>query len=95
MPFRYWRRAGPWRKAVSTRVPPVATAWLFENVDLSAELPQWWDNMLYDPQTTRPLLVACDPAGADEILAMFYAEGFDAAAVIGKCTAGDPVITVG
>ncbi len=67
----------------------------FENVELSAELPQWWDNMLYDPQTAGPLLVACDPAGADEILAMFHAEGFDAAAVIGKCTAGDPVITVG
>lgn len=66
----------------------------FENVALSADLPQWWDNMLYDPQTAGPLLVACDPAGADEILAMFHADGFEAAAVIGECTAGDPIITV-
>ena len=51
--------------------------------------------MLYDPQTAGPLLVACDSTGAAEILAMSHAEGFDAHAAIGKCTAGDPVVTVG
>jgi selenide,water dikinase len=66
----------------------------FENVVLPDGLPQWWNNMLYDPQTAGPLLIACDPSGADDILAMFRAEGFDAAAVIGKCTDGNPGITV-
>lgn len=58
-------------------------------------LPDWCDNMLYDPQTAGPLLVACEAQGAAEILAMFHAQGFDAAAIIGHCSAGDPVITVG
>jgi selenide,water dikinase len=64
-------------------------------VVLPDDLPDWCDNMLYDPQTAGPLLVACDPQGTDEILAMFHAQGFPAAAIIGHCSAGDPVITVG
>ncbi|MBT4488376.1 MAG: selenide, water dikinase SelD, partial [Rhodospirillaceae bacterium] len=64
-------------------------------VALPDGLPDWQDNMLYDPQTAGPLLVASDPGGADEILALFQARGFDAAAVIGVCSAGDPIITVG
>jgi selenide,water dikinase len=64
-------------------------------VVLPDDLPDWCDNMLYDPQTSGPLLVACDPQGTDEILAMFHAQGFPAATVIGHCSAGDPVITVG
>jgi selenide,water dikinase len=63
-------------------------------VALPADLPDWQNNMLYDPQTAGPLLVAVDPSGADEILALFRDRGFDAAAVIGHCAAGEPVITV-
>ena len=64
-----------------------------ENVRLPSGLPDWHNNMLYDPQTAGPLLVACDPGAANEILALFHARGYDAAAIIGHCTAGDPVIT--
>ena len=63
-------------------------------VVLPADLPDWRNNMLYDPQTAGPLLVACDPGAADDILALFHARGFEAAAVIGQCGAGDPVITI-
>ena len=67
------------------------------DVLLPAGLPDWHDNMLYDPQTAGPLLVACDAGAAAEILALFHANGFDAAAVIGHCAergAGDAAIVV-
>jgi selenide,water dikinase len=63
-------------------------------VRLPAGLPDWYDNLLYDPQTAGPLLVACDPAAADSVLNLFHSRGFDVAQVIGYCSAGDPVITV-
>ena len=63
-------------------------------VDLPENLPQWCDNMLYDPQTAGPLLVACAPSAANDILALFHRKGYSAAAVIGECKAGSPVITV-
>jgi len=65
-----------------------------DGVALPGDLAEWRNNMLYDPQTAGPLLVAVDPAGADEVLALFHARGFDAAAVIGQCGAGAPIITV-
>lgn len=65
-----------------------------EHVRLPDDLPSWHDNMLYDPQTAGPLLVACDPGAADEILALFHARGYDAAAIIGHCTEENSVITV-
>jgi selenide, water dikinase len=40
------------------------------------------------------LLVACDAAIVDEVLAIFKAEGFGDAAVIGEVTAGDAKVTV-
>lgn len=63
-------------------------------VALPGDLPDWQNNMLYDPQTAGPLLVACDPGAADEVLALFHARGFDAAAIIGHCHPGEPIITV-
>ena len=68
-----------------------------QGVRLPAELPEWQHNMLYDPQTAGPLLVACSPDAAQEVLALFHARGFDAAAIIGHCAAhgaGDPDIVV-
>ena len=64
------------------------------SVDLPADLPQWCDNMLYDPQTAGPLLVACAPSAANDILTLFHCKGYSAAAIIGRCQAGSPVITV-
>jgi selenide,water dikinase len=37
-----------------------------------------------DPQTSGGLLVSCDPASLDEVLAVFRAHGFEAAACIGR-----------
>jgi selenide,water dikinase len=44
--------------------------------------------LLSDPQTSGGLLVACDPASVDEVLALFQREGFAHAAVIGEMFAG-------
>lgn len=44
--------------------------------------------LLSDPQTSGGLLVACDPAAVDEVLALFQREGFAHAAVIGEMSAG-------
>jgi selenide,water dikinase len=40
--------------------------------------------LLTDPQTSGGLLVSCDAASVDEVLAVFRRHGFDAAAVIGE-----------
>lgn len=44
--------------------------------------------LLTDPQTSGGLLVSCDPAVVDEVLALFVREGFAQAAVIGEMVAG-------
>jgi selenide,water dikinase len=43
--------------------------------------------LLTDPQTSGGLLVSCDPASADAVLALFAREGFADAAVIGRMEA--------
>jgi selenide, water dikinase len=43
-------------------------------------------DLLTDPQTSGGLLVACDPSVVDEVLAIFKADGFEHAAVIGEVT---------
>ncbi len=50
--------------------------------------------LLSDPQTSGGLLVACDPASVDEVLALFRQEGFAHAAVIGEMSAGAAKIDV-
>jgi selenide,water dikinase len=50
--------------------------------------------LLTDPQTSGGLLVACDPACVDEVLALFAREGFEHAAVIGRMAPGAPRVTV-
>ena len=44
--------------------------------------------LLTDPQTSGGLLVACAPDAVDGVLAVFRADGFDRAAVIGRVEAG-------
>ncbi len=68
-----------------------------DGVALPGDLPDWQNNMLYDPQTAGPLLVACEPGAAEEVLALFHARGYPAAAIIGHCAehgTGDPNIIV-
>lgn len=50
--------------------------------------------LLSDPQTSGGLLVACDAASVDKVLAQFAREGFAHAAVIGEMEAGAPKVKV-
>jgi selenide,water dikinase len=51
--------------------------------------------LLTDPQTSGGLLVSCDPAAVDAVLALFAREGFGEAAVIGEMQAGSGKVHVG
>ncbi|KQV85226.1 selenide, water dikinase [Massilia sp. Root351] len=65
-----------------------------KDVALSAGITPAQQALLTDPQTSGGLLVACDPASVDEVLALFAREGFDAAAVVGRTAAGAARVTV-
>jgi selenide,water dikinase len=65
-----------------------------KDVVLPAGLPPEHHALLTDPQTSGGLLVACDPASVDEVLALFRREGFDGAAVIGRMTDGPAQVSV-
>ena len=51
-------------------------------------------SLLTDPQTSGGLLVSCDAASVDEVLALFRREGFGEAAVIGHMAAGPARVNV-
>lgn len=57
-------------------------------VQLDAALPPVAQDLLSDPQTSGGLLVSCAPDTVDEVLALFHAQGFEAARVIGRMEAG-------
>jgi len=65
-----------------------------KDVQLSPSVTQAQHMLLTDPQTSGGLLVSCDPASVDEVLALFRREGFEAAAVIGEMVAGDARVQV-
>jgi selenide,water dikinase len=65
-----------------------------KDVQLAASIDPAQQALLTDPQTSGGLLVACDPASVDEVLALFAREGFEGAAVIGRMTEGTPRVTV-
>lgn len=50
--------------------------------------------LLTDPQTSGGLLVSCTPSAVDAVLAIFAAEGFAQAAVIGEMVAGPARVEV-
>ena len=50
--------------------------------------------MLTDPQTSGGLLVACAPGAVEEVLAIFRADGFDDAKVIGDVVEGAGEVSV-
>jgi selenide,water dikinase len=66
-----------------------------QHVDLARTIGTAERALLTDPQTSGGLLVACAPGRADEIVALFHADGFAHAAVIGSMAAGTPRIAVG
>ncbi|HEY2188827.1 MAG TPA: selenide, water dikinase SelD [Caldimonas sp.] len=57
-------------------------------VDLDPALPATARDLLADPQTSGGLLVSCAPEALDDVLGVFRAQGFDAAAVIGLVRTG-------
>jgi selenide,water dikinase len=65
-----------------------------KDVLLSPNITQPQHTLLTDPQTSGGLLVSCDPASVDEVLALFRSHGFDHAAVIGEMAAGEPRVQV-
>jgi selenide,water dikinase len=57
-------------------------------VNLPNDFPEWQRKLLCDPQTSGGLLVACAPSAVDKILAVFHADGFAAACVVGQMEEG-------
>jgi len=65
-----------------------------KDVNLSASVSQAQHMLLTDPQTSGGLLVSCDAASVDAVLALFRREGFGEAAVIGAMAAGPAHVNV-
>jgi selenide,water dikinase len=65
-----------------------------ESIGLRAGLPEIAQALLTDPQTSGGLLVACAPDTVDDVLAIFRADGFDSATVIGEMRDGAPRVEV-
>ncbi len=55
-----------------------------KDVSFRARITPAQQALLTDPQTSGGLLVACDPASSDEVMALFAREGFGDAAIIGS-----------
>jgi len=64
------------------------------DVSIDPKFGQAHRDLLTDPQTSGGLLVACDPSIVDEVLAIFRADGFNHAAVIGEVTEGAAKVVV-
>ncbi len=65
-----------------------------QDVLLAASIANWQRQLLCDPQTSGGLLVACDPALKNEVLAIFRQQDFTQAAQIGVLRAGKVNVSV-
>ncbi len=63
-------------------------------VQLAPGLPPLAQALLTDPQTSGGLLASCAPEAVDEVLAVFRAQGFGHAAVVGRMDDGPAGLTV-
>jgi selenide,water dikinase len=54
--------------------------------------PEWRRDLLTDPQTSGGLLIAVDPAHAEDVMALVRRQGFEKAAIVGRMSAGEPKI---
>jgi selenide,water dikinase len=64
------------------------------DVTLAESITPAQHSLLTDPQTSGGLLVSCDEASVDEVLAIFRSQGFGEAAVIGRMAAGQASVHV-
>ncbi|MDR6475173.1 selenophosphate synthase [Paraburkholderia sp. GV068] len=65
-----------------------------KDIALPATLPSTARTLLTDPQTSGGLLVSCSPDAVNDVLALFHADGFGDARVIGEMVAGDARVDV-
>ena len=65
-----------------------------DRISLSPSIDEAGKALLTDPQTSGGLLVSCAPESVDEVLAIFAADGFGRAAVIGDVVTGEPGVRV-
>jgi selenide,water dikinase len=65
-----------------------------DDTRLADSLPVTARTLLTDPQTSGGLLVSCSPESVDDVLAIFRADGFDRATVIGELHDGAPRVEV-
>ncbi|MCX7555751.1 selenide, water dikinase SelD [Xanthomonadaceae bacterium JHOS43] len=65
------------------------------DVHWSDGLPDLWQPLLTDPQTSGGLLVACAADAADDIVTRFHEAGFSEAAIIGRMHSGTAEVEVG
>lgn len=65
-----------------------------EHIALPDSFPLYMRHFLTDPQTSGGLLVSCAPEVAEEVLALFYAQGFQQAAIIGKVIEAEPNVRI-
>ncbi len=64
------------------------------DVAFAEDVPDWQRSIMADAQTSGGLLASVAPECVDEVLALFRAQGFAAASVIGQMQAGAPVVSV-
>jgi selenide, water dikinase len=64
------------------------------DVDGADALPPWRRDLLTDPQTSGGLLIAADPAHAEEVLTLARARGFDKTAIVGRFVQGPARVRV-
>jgi selenide,water dikinase len=64
------------------------------DVVLPTGAPDWVRKLVTDPQTSGGLLVACEPAAEQDVLAEFARRGFAEACTIGRFAAGPAKVTV-
>jgi selenide,water dikinase len=65
-----------------------------KDISLPATLQPSARTLLTDPQTSGGLLVSCSPEAVDDVLALFHADGFGDARVIGEMVAGEGCVEV-
>jgi selenide,water dikinase len=57
-------------------------------INLSATMQEWQQNLITDPQTSGGLLISCAPQAEQEVIQLLQQSGFMQAKTIGRFTAG-------
>jgi selenide,water dikinase len=94
MPCRCCRRCSNWRKRQHHGRLGPQLAGLRRASGAGRQPQRHRQGHLTDPQTAGPLLVACAPEAVEQVLAIFRAEGFADATVIGDVLEGSTGVSV-